>query len=148
MGFRQATFYLAELFRQATFYLAELFRQITSPLKKSDMSSQCDNQIYKPTTLTFGLSGCFCTKVFRQFLRIHRAGDPPPLSPQKLQIECIFKSGFSKHLVKLTHYVTNASIVAQALTCLPLPNLTSLWKLQYTNARTNVTHASIVAHAT
>ena len=41
MGFRQATFYLAELFlqarfylaelvRQATFYLGELFRQITS----------------------------------------------------------------------------------------------------------------------
>ena len=33
MGFRQATFYLAELFRQATFYLVELFRQITSPFK-------------------------------------------------------------------------------------------------------------------
>ena len=32
MGFRQATFYLAELFRQATFYLAELFRQIASLL--------------------------------------------------------------------------------------------------------------------
>ena len=29
--YRQATFYLAELFRQATFYLAELFRQIASP---------------------------------------------------------------------------------------------------------------------
>ena len=28
------------------------------------------------------------------------------------------------------------------------PNLTSLRKLQYTSARTNVTHASIVAHAT
>ena len=34
MGFRQATFYLAELFRQATFYLAELFRQIAFPIKK------------------------------------------------------------------------------------------------------------------
>ena len=28
------------------------------------------------------------------------------------------------------------------------PNLTSLRKLQYTNARTNVPHASIVVHAT
>ena len=28
------------------------------------------------------------------------------------------------------------------------PNLTSLRKLQYTSARTNVTHASIVAHTT
>ena len=28
------------------------------------------------------------------------------------------------------------------------PNLTSLRKLQYTSARTNVTHTSIVAHAT
>ena len=32
--FRQATFYLAELFRQATIYLAELFRQIASPKKQ------------------------------------------------------------------------------------------------------------------
>ena len=29
MGFRQATFYMAELFRQATFYMAELFPQAT-----------------------------------------------------------------------------------------------------------------------
>ena len=39
----------------------------------------------------------------------------------------------------------NLSIVAHALTCLPLTNLISLWKLQYTNKRTYLTQASIVA---
>ena len=47
-------------------------------------------------------------------------------------------------------------MVAHALTYWPNvgpslpqpPNLTSLRKLKYTSARTNVTHASIVAHAT
>ena len=36
--FRQGTFYLAELFRQATFYLAELFHQIALPLTKCIMN--------------------------------------------------------------------------------------------------------------
>ena len=53
----------------------------------------------------------------------------------------------------------NLSVVVHALMCLPNvgpfgpslpqpPNLTSLRKLQYTSAHTNVTHASIVVHAT
>ena len=46
MGFRQATFYLEELFRQGTFYLAELFRQATFYLAELSFKKRKENKLW------------------------------------------------------------------------------------------------------
>ena len=49
---------------------------------------------------------------------------------------------------QLLSYFPLKSIVFASSHAMLKHNLTSLRKLQYTSARTNVTHASIVVHAT